>query len=89
MRCGVVQPLVIEPLMPREQALGLQGRCSACAFVAFTMVKPARLYCAHCDDLQPGLLKAMGGGDAQVLLCGVCHHPKATVYDMKRAKPHS
>jgi hypothetical protein len=89
MRCGVVQPLVIEPLMERELGLGLQGRCNACAYVAFTMVKPARLYCACCDDMQPGVVKGMGGGDAHVLLCGVCLDAKATVYDMKHAKPHT
>lgn len=83
----MVQRLAVQPVVAGLGKLGLQAHCTACGIVSFTMLQPARLFCGHCDDIRPGLLRSMGGGDARVLLCSVCLDVKATLYEIKSAKP--
>ena len=87
--CRQVCVLNVKPIVPGIPKLGLGAHCTACGLVAFTMLQPARVFCAQCDDVRPGLLKSMGGGDARVLLCSVCLDAKATLYEIKRAKPRA
>jgi uncharacterized Zn finger protein (UPF0148 family) len=75
-----VQRAAVAPLLEGERSLGVTVGCSRCGYLAFTMLKAARIYCGVCDEVQPAVLKAVTASEAKVLVCGSCLNAKATLY---------
>jgi hypothetical protein len=79
-QCAAVQRATVGPLLLGERSLGIAVSCTQCAYLAFTMLKGARIFCNVCDDVQPAVLKAVAASEAKVLVCGTCLNAKATLY---------
>ena len=85
--CAGIQPVALVSLLPGERSLGTTVQCARCAYVAFTLIRAARIYCRICDDIQPALLKSAAGTEAKTLVCGACLDAKATLYGAAAATP--
>ena len=78
--CAAVQRAAVAPLLQGERSLGITVSCAHCGYLAFTMLKAARIYCGVCDEVQPAVLKSVTASEAKVLVCGSCLNAKATLY---------
>ena len=85
--CAAVQRAAVGPLLHAERSLGITVSCAQCGYLAFTMLKAARIYCGVCDDVQPAVLKSVIASEAKVLVCGSCLNAKATLYGERAASP--
>lgn len=84
-RCAAVQPAAVGLLFGGERSLGVSGSCARCGYVAFTLLKGARIYCGVCDDVQAAVLRTVEASEARVLVCGSCLNAKATLYGERAA----
>lgn len=84
-RCAAVQRAAVGPLLHGERSLGITVSCAHCGYLAFTMLKAARIFCGVCDDVQPAVLKSVAASEAKVLVCGNCLNAKATLYGERAA----
>ncbi len=83
--CAAVQRAAVAPLLSGERSLGIAVRCGHCGYLAFTMLKAARIFCSVCDEVQPAVLRSVTASDAKVLVCGCCLNAKATLYGERAA----
>lgn len=84
-RCAAVQRAAVAPLLGGERSLGITVSCARCCYLAFTMLKGARIYCGVCDEVQPAVLRSTTASEAKVLVCGSCLNAKATLYGERAA----
>jgi hypothetical protein len=83
--CAAVQRAAVGPLLQGERSLGITVSCGQCGYLAFTMLKAARIFCGVCDEVQPAVLKSVTASEAKVLVCGNCLNAKATLYGERAA----
>jgi hypothetical protein len=79
-QCAAVQRAAVGALLEGERSLGITVTCTRCGYLAFTMLKAARIYCGVCDNVQPAVLRSVAASEAKVLVCGSCLNAKATLY---------
>ena len=90
-QCRTARPIRFEPLLAGESSLGTRIGCAHCGRYAFTLIRPARVYCEICDDVQPGVLEPvdmdcapLAAHDADalgvLLVCAGCFDGKALLY---------
>jgi ribosomal protein S27AE len=79
-QCAAVQRAAVAALLHGERSLGVTVSCGRCGYLAFTMLKAARIYCGVCDEVRPAVLKSVTASEAKVLVCGNCLNAKATLY---------
>ena len=79
-QCAAVQRAAVAQLLHGERSLGVTVSCGRCGYLAFTMLRAARIYCGVCDEVQPAVLKSVTASEAKVLVCGACLNAKATLY---------
>lgn len=87
-QCAAVQRATVGALLHWERSLGISVSCERCGYLAFTMLKGARIYCGVCDEVRAAALKAVTASEAKVLVCSTCLNAKATLYG-ERASSNS